>query len=288
MPLSRWFIQVVLFFTVSILNNIALGYRISVPVHIVFRSGGLFVSMLMGWLIAKRRYNLAQVSAVVLVTAGVVLATLSNSKQTTTSDADAKQYAIGISFLTIALVLSCLMGLYQEKTYSTYGNHWREGLFYSVRYATSSILANIIQHFLALPFFAIFADSIRQQFRLISASPSIPLLSLLPEQLISSVPIPLSLQKISAPSLLIFLILNTLTQYVCISGVHRLTSLATSLTLNLILNVRKLVSLVVSVIYFGNVVESGTIAGTAMVFVGTGLYSWGSTGKPSTPKKKVQ
>lgn len=71
--------MVMLFFLVSILNNVALGYRISVPLHIIFRSGGLFTNMVMGALILKKRYQLGQIIGVGLVTFGVVWATLDNA-----------------------------------------------------------------------------------------------------------------------------------------------------------------------------------------------------------------
>jgi UDP-xylose/UDP-N-acetylglucosamine transporter B4 len=54
-PIINWIYMVLLFFTLSTLNNRALGYRISIPLHIVFRSGGLLVNMLFGWLLAGRR-----------------------------------------------------------------------------------------------------------------------------------------------------------------------------------------------------------------------------------------
>jgi UDP-xylose/UDP-N-acetylglucosamine transporter B4 len=40
---------------VSSLNNIALGYNISMPLHIIFRSGGLIANMIMGAIILKKR-----------------------------------------------------------------------------------------------------------------------------------------------------------------------------------------------------------------------------------------
>lgn len=57
-PLSRWTIQVALFLITSLLNNAAFGYHVPMSVHIIFRSGGLIVNMLMGWLIQGRRYFL--------------------------------------------------------------------------------------------------------------------------------------------------------------------------------------------------------------------------------------
>lgn len=54
-PLSNWLFLVTLFFIVSLLNNIALGYNISMPLHIIFRSGGLIVNMIMGAIILGKR-----------------------------------------------------------------------------------------------------------------------------------------------------------------------------------------------------------------------------------------
>ena len=54
-PLAPYAAQVALFYAVSLLNNAAFAYRIPMPVHIIFRSGGLVVSMVMGWAIAGKR-----------------------------------------------------------------------------------------------------------------------------------------------------------------------------------------------------------------------------------------
>lgn len=46
------------------------------------------------------------------------------------------QYMFGIGVLTLALVISAFMGLFQEKTYKRYGRGgavWQESIFYSVR-----------------------------------------------------------------------------------------------------------------------------------------------------------
>jgi UDP-xylose/UDP-N-acetylglucosamine transporter B4 len=54
LPLTSYLIQVALFYFVSLLNNLAFGYNIPMPVHIIFRSGGLVVSILMGWLLSRK------------------------------------------------------------------------------------------------------------------------------------------------------------------------------------------------------------------------------------------
>jgi len=53
-PLTPYLIQVALYYLVSLLNNAAFAYRIPMAVHIIFRSGGLMVSMTLGWLFAKK------------------------------------------------------------------------------------------------------------------------------------------------------------------------------------------------------------------------------------------
>lgn len=53
-PIHRWLVQILLYFSVSILNNYAFGYKISVPVHIILRSGGSMTTLVIGWLSGKR------------------------------------------------------------------------------------------------------------------------------------------------------------------------------------------------------------------------------------------
>lgn len=54
-PMGRWAVQVVLYATTSLLNNVAFAYEVPMTVHIIFRSGGLVVNMVMGWAIRGRR-----------------------------------------------------------------------------------------------------------------------------------------------------------------------------------------------------------------------------------------
>ena len=73
-----------------------------------------------------------------LVSAGVVLATLSRPAPAGEAPPRAAAYAAGIAILCAGLVLSGTLGLLQERTYTRYGAHWREGLFYTVRPAPSA------------------------------------------------------------------------------------------------------------------------------------------------------
>lgn len=78
-PLVEWAPNIALFLAVNVLNNAAFGYRISVPVHIILRSGGSVTTMLVGSLMG-RRYSAGQVAGVALLTAGVVTAAMADAQ----------------------------------------------------------------------------------------------------------------------------------------------------------------------------------------------------------------
>src|ERR1700731_804933 len=78
-PFFRWATIVTLFFITSTLNNAALGYSVSMPVYIIFRSGGTLVTMGMEWLLVGKHHTARQIASVGLLTSGVVLATWSNA-----------------------------------------------------------------------------------------------------------------------------------------------------------------------------------------------------------------
>lgn len=78
-PIRRWLVNIVLFFSINVLNNHAFSYDISVPVHIILRSGGSITTIVAGYLYGKR-YSRIQVVAVLLLTIGVVMAAWSDAQ----------------------------------------------------------------------------------------------------------------------------------------------------------------------------------------------------------------
>ncbi len=54
-PLSSYLVQVIMFLFISLLNNAAFAYQIPMSVHIVFRSGGPVVNMILGRVLRKTR-----------------------------------------------------------------------------------------------------------------------------------------------------------------------------------------------------------------------------------------
>ncbi|TDL23583.1 UAA transporter [Rickenella mellea] len=246
-PLYQWAIQVLALTSGSLLNNWAFAYNIPLSLQIVFRSSGLPVSMLFGLTFFQRKYSFTQVASVILVTAGVVVATLSRpSSSSHQSSADPRTYYTGILMMTISLFLTGTLGALQERTYNRYGPCWREGVFYT--------------HLLSLPIFLFVIPDIIQGFSLLENS----------SDRLSGVPI----------SYLI-LGLNLVTQLVCVSGVNQLTSKVSSVSTNLVLTARKAISLCLSVLIFGSGWNSGLGVGASMVFIGSLLYTFGPTRRKS-------
>jgi solute carrier family 35 (UDP-xylose/UDP-N-acetylglucosamine transporter), member B4 len=78
-PIRRWLINIMLFFTINVLNNHAFSYNISVPIHIILRSGGSITTIMAGYLFGKR-YSRLQVISVILLTIGVIIAAWSDAQ----------------------------------------------------------------------------------------------------------------------------------------------------------------------------------------------------------------
>lgn len=78
---------------------------------------------------------------------------------------------------------------------------------------------------------------------------------------------------VQMPSTIFHLICNVLTQFICISAVFKLTSECTSLTVTLVVTLRKFISLLFSIWYFENLFTFVHWVGTVLVFGGTLLFS---------------
>ncbi|KAK3167146.1 hypothetical protein OEA41_010272 [Lepraria neglecta] len=239
-PLARWVPNILIFFAVNLLNNFAFGYNISVPVHIILRSGG---------------------------------SGKTSSSSILTID---PQFITGLSILFIAQLLSAIMGLYTQLTYAKYGSHWHENLFYShflsvplflpffpsLLYQFKQLLSSppiLLTPFINSPSLLLHNSAAKepgQEFQLppILSMPGTP--------------------GITIPKHVLTLALNALTQYACIRGVNLLGARTTALGVSIVLNVRKLVSLFASIWLFGNTLPPGVVAGAAVVFSSAGVWAW--------------
>lgn len=228
-PVKEYLILMTMFFTVNVTNNMAFGYKISMPLHIIFRSGGLIASLVMGVLVLGRSYSLSKYLSVIMITLGTIICTFASAEnlEETSDPADSTftTWLTGIGILTFALFMSARMGIFQEMLYVRHGKHPREALFFI--------------HTLSLPGFLLTWGSIAEHVAKFSSSAPLPALAHVP-------------WLASVPRLWLYLLGNVLTQYLCVGSVFKLGSEATSLTVTLVLTLRKFMSLVFSIIYFQN------------------------------------
>ncbi|KAL8910457.1 MAG: hypothetical protein Q9171_004251 [Xanthocarpia ochracea] len=275
-PVVRWLPYIALFFTVNFLNNYAFGYNISVPVHIILRSGGSVTTMIVGFLWGKR-YTALQITSVAMLTVGIIIAAMADAKSKGKSTSGPSEidpsFLTGFGILFFAQVLSAIMGVYTQVTYATYGSHWHENLFYS--------------HALSLPLFLPFIPSLRSQFQDFLSSAPIhlspaylqPFLATSkanssdPAQSIPPMLFP-SLPTVSVPKDILYLALNAFTQYLCIRGVNLLGARTSALGVTIVLNMRKLASLLLSIWLFGNQLPPGVLVGATIVFGSAGVWAW--------------
>ena len=163
-------------------------------------------------------------------------------------------FKTGLAILLVAQLLSAGMGAYVEDLYQEHGNYWQANLFYS--------------HLLSIPLFLPFAPVLRDQFFRLHHSTPLDISGTFVERL----PDFLAGTLATVPQLLVFLIANALTQLLCITGVNMLSAATTAVTVTVILNLRKLVSFLLSIWLFGNPMGGTMKVGAAMVFGAGALY----------------
>jgi len=240
-PFSAWATLVTMYFAVSVSNNWALNFAIPMPLHMIFRAGSLMANMLLGmWLLGKR-YSPTKYLSVAMITVGICTCTYGSTAGAAAAEGGDAWMAVGIGLLTFALFMSARMGLYQEVVYARYGKHPREALFYT--------------HALPLPGFLLLAPDILHHWGVVLNSP------------------PTTLLGLSCPSMLLHLFANLATQHLCISAVFVLTTECASLTVTLVVTLRKFLSLLFSIWYFSNPFTLLHWLGTSLVFGGTILFS---------------
>ena len=84
-------------------------------------------------------------------------------------------------------------------------------------------------------------------------------------------------------------IINCITQYICILGVHQMSAASSALSLTMVLTLRKFISLLISIFWFQNTFTLGHWLGTALVFYGSAMYthtSYTVTAPKRTPTKR--
>ncbi|KAL9648088.1 hypothetical protein ABK040_007455 [Willaertia magna] len=239
-PLWFYGILVFLFFLQSYINNIVFGYHISMVLHTIFRSSSLLMNLIVGMFMFGFKQPLQKILSVLLITIGIFCAILASNK----SEVKVFGQEVNISQWTFGLLLLTL----SQFTTGLLGNLQTYGY---QKFGKKDENENLFySHALSLPLFLIFY-----------------------KDLIANVE-----TLILNPILYWYLFLSVITQIICIRGVYRLTAQTNSLTTTLTITIRKFISLIISIFYFGNTFTLLHTLGTLLVFYGTHLFV-------STPKE---
>ncbi|EDV30439.1 uncharacterized protein Dana_GF22938 [Drosophila ananassae] len=246
--LKDYGLLVMMFFITSVCNNYVFEFNVPMTLHMIIRGGSLISNMCLGTLILKRSYRISQYIAVVMISVGIFICTYFSSrdvagKREHSTEADVFWWLVGVVLLVVALFISSYMGITQELLYRKHGKCAREALYYT--------------HLLPLPAFLLMHENIRTHWLLAFKGESLHL----------------PVFDLAVPLVLVFLLGNILAQHLCISSVYTLTTECSSLTVTLILTLRKFISLVFSIVYFRNPFTLYHWMGTLLVFVGTLMFA---------------
>lgn len=188
-------------------------------------------------------------------------------------------WCLGIAILCAVLCLQTVLGAMQEDVGKLHGRAPFEAMFY--------------MHALSIPALCYLAkDNLGPSWNKWSASPRAD--GVITQLIVSAQPWGLSwlvgtsflwfstlslaytgFVPSSIPVLWLHAGLNVVTQWLCLTGVYSLISQADQLTVNVVLTVRKFVSLMTSIYLFGNTFTGYHWCGAVLVFVGASLYGMG-------------
>lgn len=181
----------------------------------------------------------------------------------------ASDFTTGLAILLVAQLLSAYLGAFVEDTYTMYQAQWTENLFYS--------------HLLSLPLFLPWSSGLRGQYARLATTPPLQLkhdVGGSSGQALSAGTVASQIAEAARGALdgmpqgLVFLLANAVTQLACISGVNLLSARSSAVTVTIVLNIRKLVSFMLSTVMFGHRLSPRMAAGAALVFGSGALYGW--------------
>ncbi|KTW29316.1 hypothetical protein T552_01271 [Pneumocystis carinii B80] len=259
-PIGSWMIIVSLFFTATFLNNKAYSYGISIPMHIITQSGGIFILVILEWLYINKKPDIYQMISIAILTSGVIIANISNISEKHSINLSMIEYTRGIIILLIAQILRSFMSIYMEKTFKLYSPNWKEVNFY--------------MHFFSLLLYMPILPKIYSQTKLLNYFQT-PFISQKnhDRSLYEFLKAFLKFKIPKTSNYLFYFCINIITQSLCVQGINRLNVISTALTANIILNLRKFISLILSIYIFENKRNFGTISGIILVFTGSIWYS---------------
>lgn len=276
-PLMSHVQHAALWVSMSVLTNYVFAFNISVPIHTLFRSCNVIASVLLGYFLFGQNYSRSQLVCVVVITVGIFLGSIGDAKKFTSGgckdcgtapgvteengDSGLLVWFCGIGMLVIVQFLQGLLGHCQAIFYKCYADRGPKNELAEEFLFTSHAVS-------FLPLLFLWRDiAAAAEFALYSP----PLSPLLP-----------------LPSGVVWLILNNIFQLACIKGVFRLAAHYSPLTVNITLSVRKFLSVVVSIIWFGNPWTHLHSVAVVAIFGGVFAYSQCQAPPLQPPAKKEQ
>jgi UDP-xylose/UDP-N-acetylglucosamine transporter B4 len=193
----------------------------------------------------NRRYTLSRYLSVALVTFGIILCTFASAQD---ANSDTGTGSLSDYLIGISLLSFSLFA-------SAYLGIMQERLY--GEYGNQSREVMFVAHAIPLPGFLLLFSDLSARFSEYNAD----------------------------ISLWWILLINTVLQYLCMRSVYKLQTLCSSLTVTLVITLRKFVSLIISIVYFQNPFTTAHWLGAACVFIGVILFS---DLTPAIKTKKVQ
>jgi len=192
-------------------------------------------------LFLRKRYAPNEYVSVVMVSVGILLATFASAREKAASSAGST--AAASSTETFELVLG--IGMLLLALVMSAGLGIMQEVAYA-RYGKHTTENMFYSHLLSLPCFLLVYDDIWRHV--------------------------LRFQELGT-KMWLYLLGNVLTQYICSRGVFTLMSCTNALTLTMAITLRKFISLLVSIFYFGNHFTAPHWLGTILVFGFAYTYS---------------
>lgn len=239
----RYLIPVISQNIVANLSNYVFQYDIPMSTHIIVKSLGPPITLLLGWLFWRKVYGRSKVYGSTLIAIGSGMFTI-YSGSSNNNDNSSSQSANGVSLLIALTIFSSISSIYTAELYQEKSSNvdWKCVLYYNY----------LIGLLLYIPIF----PTLVKEFHNLSAE---------------------------VDKRLIFW--NILTQLACVVGVNILVFRVSALSLNIVLIIRRFISLFLSIYLFEAKVTLEAYIGMALVAIGTTIYA--IPAKKNTPKEKV-
>ncbi|KPA78645.1 hypothetical protein ABB37_06245 [Leptomonas pyrrhocoris] len=229
----------VLAWAMSVANNVVFSFDVSVPLHATFRSSALMMNMLAGYLFLDRRFTLWQVLCALAICGGLIALTLEKTRKAQKESQAALasntlltptwRGTLGVTILVSTTFCTAGLGVFQEYVYRDTRNREAARVARLPKTAQAKddappVWAEALcaSHLLAVPLFLLYPSRLFLEFSNIRSESQVHVL------------------------------LNCLTQVVCIAGVYLMNQRTSAFALTLTLTLRKLATIVLSIFYFGH------------------------------------